>query len=299
LITVDGIGSTLYMNNLGSATLMIGGGGNAALNVSNGGRVDTTGNISVEAFGMVTSELNINSGGTVTCASGSVGGVNGGVGVVTVANGGVLQATNLTIGANGAVRGDGTIVGSVQNGGLVSPGTSPGALNIDGNYTQTADGELLIELAASSYDQLLVTSDATLAGSLTVNLIDGFTPSIGQMFTILTADDVDGVFGTEPPPTTLNFGFNVIYNAQSVVLTVFSALPGDYNGNGTVDAADYVVWRKTDGTQPGYDTWRTHFGETVGTAGDSPSQAAVPEPATLMVLIFAAAGWSLRRGRPA
>ena len=28
-------------------------------------------------------------------------------------------------------------------------------------------------------------------------------------------------------------------------------LPGDYNRDGTVDAADYVVWRKTDGTQAG------------------------------------------------
>ena len=30
---------------------------------------------------------------------------------------------------------------------------------------------------------------------------------------------------------------------------------GDFNGDGTVDAADYVVWRKTDGTPLGYDTW--------------------------------------------
>jgi hypothetical protein len=59
------------------------------------------------------------------------------------------------------------------------------------------------------------------------------------------------------------------------------ALPGDYNQNGTVDAADYVVWRKTLGTSvtppftgadgdgdssigPGdYDVWTENFGETV------------------------------------
>ena len=43
---------------------------------------------------------------------------------------------------------------------------------------------------------------------------------------------------------------------------VFLSLPGDFNHDGTVDAADYVVWRKTDGTQAEYNTWRTHFGQT-------------------------------------
>lgn len=39
--------------------------------------------------------------------------------------------------------------------------------------------------------------------------------------------------------------------------------PGDYNHDGFVDDADYVVWRKTgiDG-QEGYNTWRTNFGKT-------------------------------------
>jgi hypothetical protein len=39
-------------------------------------------------------------------------------------------------------------------------------------------------------------------------------------------------------------------------------LPGDFDGDGDVDAADYVVWRKTDGTQTGFDAWRTNFGRT-------------------------------------
>jgi hypothetical protein len=49
---------------------------------------------------------------------------------------------------------------------------------------------------------------------------------------------------------------------------------GDYNNNGTVDAADYVVWRNggplandpTPGVQPtDYDAWRANFGATVNT----------------------------------
>ena len=42
------------------------------------------------------------------------------------------------------------------------------------------------------------------------------------------------------------------------------ALAGDYNEDGIVDAADYVVWRKGLGTiyiQAQYDVWRANFGK--------------------------------------
>ena len=72
-------------------------------------------------------------------------------------------------------------------------------------------------------------------------------------------------------------------------------LPGDYNQNGEVDAADYIVWRKTlgsdvpnyagaDGDGDGhvgpedYDVWRAHFGETLPMAGaGSADVAAEPQ----------------------
>lgn len=41
----------------------------------------------------------------------------------------------------------------------------------------------------------------------------------------------------------------------------YSAPDGDYNGNGVVDAADYVVWRNTNGSQAAYNVWRTNFGK--------------------------------------
>jgi probable HAF family extracellular repeat protein len=73
-------------------------------------------------------------------------------------------------------------------------------------------------------------------------------------------------------------------------------LPGDFNHDGTVDAADYVVWRKTGGPPADYNTWRTHFGRTLaGGAGSSshfplpPSalDSAVPEPTSLATLLLA------------
>ncbi|HEX2477103.1 MAG TPA: hypothetical protein VHK01_20275, partial [Lacipirellulaceae bacterium] len=60
-------------------------------------------------------------------------------------------------------------------------------------------------------------------------------------------------------------------------------LIGDYNGDGIVDAADYAVWRKNDGTQDGYNVWRTNFGRTTG-AGPL-SDGTVPEPTTWILLL--------------
>ena len=78
-------------------------------------------------------------------------------------------------------------------------------------------------------------------------------------------------------------------------------LMGDYNSDGTVDAADYVVWRKTNGTQPGYELWRTQFGQTAGSGAGATAAAnlsTVPEPAGMALTlmgILAAVPWAVRR----
>jgi hypothetical protein len=56
-----------------------------------------------------------------------------------------------------------------------------------------------------------------------------------------------------------------------------AGLAGDYNSDGSVNAADYVVWRKTDGAPDTYNTWRTNFGRT-SAPGLGSALAAVPEP---------------------
>jgi endonuclease/exonuclease/phosphatase family metal-dependent hydrolase len=88
-----------------------------------------------------------------------------------------------------------------------------------------------------------------------------------------------------------------------VVFEVITAgIAGDYNDDGTVDAADYTVWRDTleaSGTSlpndptPGtvdesdYLYWRTHFGESAGSGVGAGSLAEVPEPAGLILILVA------------
>ncbi len=84
------------------------------------------------------------------------------------------------------------------------------------------------------------------------------------------------------------------------------ALDGDYNGDGVVNAADYVMWRKTNiNGSAGYNTWRANFGESGGgptgvgrlTSGfvryvTGGSGAGVPEPTTLILVGAGIAGWA-------
>ena len=80
-------------------------------------------------------------------------------------------------------------------------------------------------------------------------------------------------------------------------------LQGDFNGDGQVDAADYVVWRKGLGTiftLTDYDLWRANFGTVVGAAsGGASGSSAVPEPAaaTLFVVSMLLLNLSRRGGR--
>jgi hypothetical protein len=74
-------------------------------------------------------------------------------------------------------------------------------------------------------------------------------------------------------------------------------VPGDYNENDVVDAADYVVWRNNpatlpnEGASPGtvnqadYEFWRGRFGAT--SAASAGLSAAVPEPSAVILVTLA------------
>ncbi len=92
------------------------------------------------------------------------------------------------------------------------------------------------------------------------------------------------------------------------ILRGATATLGDYNFDGKVDAADYLVWRKTrrqaglglaaDGNANNlidagdYTVWRTQFGAT--SANAAAAAAAVPEPGTELMILLLLGGWNLR-----
>ncbi len=84
--------------------------------------------------------------------------------------------------------------------------------------------------------------------------------------------------------------------------------PGDYNGNRVVDAADYALWRDTvsqtppagtgaDGSANGtidtadFDFWKARFGNAAPGSAAGAVSTAVPEPATVVLLILGSFLW--------
>jgi hypothetical protein len=73
-----------------------------------------------------------------------------------------------------------------------------------------------------------------------------------------------------------------------------ATVPGDFNFDGTVDAADYVEWRNGLGSlySPShYDIWRSHFGALLGSRSGSGASAeslsaAIPEPACIALSVI-------------
>jgi len=115
----------------------------------------------------------------------------------------------------------------------------------------------------------------------------------------------DGMIGSDalvPPPAAWDTAMGYLYfqSQQGVVWPALyfnidqidAALNplADFDANGVVNGADYIVWRKglgTKYTQNDYNSWRAHYGPTAGGAGASVNES-VPEPATLTLLFLAA-----------
>lgn len=92
-------------------------------------------------------------------------------------------------------------------------------------------------------------------------------------------------------------------------------LPGDYNEDGVVNAADYVAWRNLNGTaadlpnrdpnlsgdigEGDYTFWAGHFGDSNGAGSGLAGQSAVPEPSCLLLVTALLVGLSATFSRSA
>lgn len=88
----------------------------------------------------------------------------------------------------------------------------------------------------------------------------------------------------------LSAGVGTTFYLDLVQVNAPQSVSGDFNADGVIDAADYIVWRKTDRPQATYDVWRTHFSEPGSSGSGNSANTTIPEPGTLVLLLLAAAG---------
>ncbi len=95
----------------------------------------------------------------------------------------------------------------------------------------------------------------------------------------------------------IDLGVDGITTDAPQTLRSIVPLPGDFNYDSVVDAADYVFWRDSMGDATSYNTWRANIGRMVpGGAGSGTTFAtSVPEPN--IVTLAAMAGWVFAAGR--
>jgi hypothetical protein len=127
----------------------------------------------------------------------------------------------------GSLVGSGTITGSVRNNGATfAPGFSPGKIMVNGNYAQTATGILNLEIGGTTpgtqYDQLVVSGNAALGGTLNLSLINGYQPAGGETFQLLLPGFLTGTFATV---NTIGFTGTVTYSSSGITITVTTPTP--------------------------------------------------------------------------
>jgi uncharacterized repeat protein (TIGR01451 family) len=140
-------------------------------------------------------------------------------GTTDVQTGATLQTATLSLNG-GSLIGNGTIAGTVDNHAVVAPGASPGTLTINGDYVQASNGVLNIQIGGTApgtqYDQLLVSGNVTLGGTLNVSTINSFVPTAGNAFQILT-------FGAMPNSTTFAFTNGLNFGSGLSLVPTYSA----------------------------------------------------------------------------
>jgi hypothetical protein len=196
--------------------------------------------------------------------------------------------------------------GALHTGSLLNNGTlslNSGTFNT-GTATLASGSTLSIAIGGPTrftlYGALVASGAVSLNGSLVVTL-NNFTPALGSSFDILDGNLSGAFTHLQLPGLSAGLGWNTSSLYTTGVLSVVTAagIPGDYNGNGVVDAADYVVWRKglaTTYVQADYNVWRAHFGQPPGSGAGTITTSAVPEPTTLvMVILVVLAMCSLHR----
>lgn len=165
------------------------------------------------------------------------------------------------------------------------------------SFNANARNNLALTIISTNGSTVLSTMDANAAG-IAESIANLSLPSAGTYYAKITGAD------------------DTIQLYELSLSIAAAALPGDYNRDGAVDAADYVIWRNSEGqsvvagsgadgnsdgqiTGADFSMWRAHFGQTAGAgSGDILAGAAVPEPTLTLLAISGFAGLGFAELRP-
>ena len=108
-----------------------------------------------------------------------------------------------------------------------------------------------------------------------------------------------GTYGSSASAAT--YKLDEYFAGTGMLLVGDPILAGDYNADGYVDAADFVVWQKNRGTTnplpndngiggevgvAHYELWMAHFGESASGGASLANLAAVPEPTAMAIFAW-------------
>jgi autotransporter-associated beta strand protein len=191
------------------------------------------GSLTKSGVGTMVLEGSQNYSGTTTVSEGvlAVNGSVNGVGAVTVA-------------ASGTLSGDGSVAGAATVLGTLSPGMAIGDLDFGSTVDLQASSTLRAEITGlTTHDKIISVGAVTAAGSIEV-VLDGYVPSLGDTFNLVTAPSITG---------TRTFDFD-----EAVLPSGLAWDTSDFNTTGSISII----------SSSAYDAWEELYGLTEGKFGD-------------------------------
>lgn len=187
--------------------------------------------------------FSFNSGSNITKQGNAIltlTGDNSGFQGLTTVQQGVLNLQsvlggNVQVDTSTTLTGTGEITGNLTVDGTISPGNSIGKITVDETYSQSSSGNYIVEInSAGQSDLIVVESNASLAGTVTVISLDGVVnTSISYLIMTIggtrsgTFDNV--VFSSLDPLISAQVFYFVVGSTTDVVLkfvNVLETIPG-------------------------------------------------------------------------
>lgn len=100
--------------------------------------------------------------------------------------------------------------------------------------------------------------------------------------------------------TPESHGYSILFASGRTSPNLVNAAPGDFDGDGDIDGADFLTWQRTDDTANTLSDWYANYGTTPNPLA---AKTSVPEPTSLLLTVLACLGmqsarWTTAKRRP-